>query len=331
MRPKAEEIVNQDLVGAETARHEEMPDDHIVILMALFDGADAVDHQLESYSAQSHGNWSLIVSDDGSTDSGPEQVRAFATNAGRDVTLLQGPRAGFACNFLHLLTAAGPHIPFAALSDQDDVWLPGKLARALQHLADVAPGQPALYAGRTVICDNDLRPLRRSPKFTLPPSFPNALVQSIGGGNTMVLNRAALDLAQETARHARGVVAHDWWLYQIVSGAGGRVIYDPEPMVLYRQHGSNLIGANDRALASVSRLAQLLGGRFRDWNTANLAALEASSHWLTPEARAILAQFRRTRDGPARDRLAALRAAGLYRQTAKGNLALKLAALLNRI
>ena len=40
------------------------------------------------------------------------------------------------------------------------------------------------------------------------------------------------------------MVAHDWWAYQLVSGAGGTVIYDPEPFVAYRQHAGNLIGGN---------------------------------------------------------------------------------------
>lgn len=333
MTSNTKETVNQRLFGtaASPGILSDAGADHVVILMALYNGRADLDSQLESYRAQSHRNWSLIVSDDGSLDDGPDRIRDFAARTDRDVTLLRGPGQGFARNFLELLVAAGPHVPFAALSDQDDVWLPEKLGRALRQLANVPDGQPALYAGRTVICDQDLKPLRRSPEFALPPSFRNALVQSIGGGNTMVLNRAALDLAQETARYAEGIVAHDWWLYQIVSGAGGRVIYDPEPLVLYRQHDRNLIGANDTMRASLHRLAQVMRGRFRDWNTANSTALDAAAHWLTPEARDTLARFRDLRSHPVRRRLAALRDIGLYRQTARGNIALKLAALFNRI
>ena len=58
----------------------------------------------------------------------------------------------------------------------------------------------------------------------------------------MLFNAAAKGLFE--AAPGLEVVAHDWWAYQLVSGAGGAVVYDPEPMVGYRQHGRNLIGGN---------------------------------------------------------------------------------------
>lgn len=329
----AKDFVNQTMAALPRGQARVQPagTSHVAVLMAVKDGGATLDDQLASFAAQSHADWSLIVSDDGSRDDGLARVRRFSADSGRPAAILQGPRQGFAQNFLHLLRAAGPTVPFVALSDQDDVWLPGKLSRALERLSALPEGQPALYAGRTVICDATLRPLRRSLAFELPPSFENALVQSIGGGNTMVLNRAALDVVQATLHHARGIAAHDWWLYQIVTGAGGRVVYDTEPMVLYRQHGGNLIGANDTIFASAVRVAQVLKGRFRRWNTANVAALEASRHWLTPEARQTLAAFRQVRGGSMGTRLDALRRAGLYRQTRRGNIALTVAAALNRL
>lgn len=333
MTPKAEEIVNQALADRAPGHRDESPlcGDHVAILMAICNGAPNLGDQLSSFLAQGHRNWSLIVSDDGSRDAGPDMVRDFARRSGHAVSMMRGPGRGFAANFLGLIRAAGPLVPYAAFSDQDDVWLPGKLSRALSRLSGLPADRPALYAARTVIADAGLRPVRLSPLFQLPPAFANALVQNIGGGNTMMLNRAALDLAQETLRHAGGVVAHDWWLYQIVSGAGGHVVYDPEPALLYRQHDGNLIGANDTAGAAFFRLAQLLQGRFRHWNDANIAALEASRHWLTPEARKSLTAFRRLRGGTPASRLRALRGLGLYRQTRRGALALHLAAMLDRV
>jgi len=307
-------------------------EDRVAVLLALYNGAAMVQDQLASIAFQSHRNWALIVSDDGSSDDGPARVRAFArADPAHDVTLVAGPRAGFAANFLWLLRAAGPSVPFAALSDQDDVWLPEKLARALAALARVPPGRPALYGGRTTICDADLRPLRPSPLFRRPPGFGNALVQSIAGGNTMVLNRAALDLAQAASRRTGHITAHDWWLYQLVSGAGGTVIYDPEPMTLYRQHGRNAIGAGDTLAASATRIWQVLNGRFRGWNEANLSALAAARPWLTPSAQEQLAAFARARTGPLRARLRALRRSGASRQTRRGHAALYLAAALGRL
>ena len=333
MTRNADQIVNQALARAEMkgCREAGTQDDHVAVLMGLFNGAANLPEQLNSISWQTHENWSLIVSDDGSCDRGPTLVQKFAEQTTKSVTSINGPRRGFAQNFLHLLTTAGPIVPFAALSDQDDVWLPEKLERAIAMLQTVPKERPALYAGRTVICDAELRPLRRSPLFGLPPGFPNALVQCIGGGNTMVLNRAALDLVQDTARHAVGIVAHDWWIYQIVSGSGGLVIYDTTPMVLYRQHGSNIIGANDSLLASMKRMLKVFSGRYRMWNDANISALDSSAHWLTPEARETLAKFKEARNGPPHSRLRALRESGVYRQTRRGNHALSFGALIGKL
>lgn len=332
MNRNSEEIVNHDgTEGLPKGGIGTVTPDHVAILLALYNGSATLQAQLDSLAEQSHGNWSLIVSDDGSSDRGPEIAQIFAAHRPGRVTVVAGPRSGFAQNFLSLVCCAGPHVSYAALSDQDDVWLRGKLARALERLATVPEGRPALYAGRTIICDASLRPLRLSPRWRVTPGFRNALVQSIAGGNTMVLNRAALDLVQETARHATGVIAHDWWIYQIVTGAGGDVLYDPEPQVLYRQHGQNLIGANDTAIARLARLRQVMAGRLRAWNSANIAALERSNHWLTPQARATLAIFRATRGGTCANRLTALRRSGVHRQTAGGNTALAVAAALDRL
>lgn len=304
----------------------------VTILLALHNGAHSLRPQLQSYCDQTYGNWRLIVSDDGSDDGGPDIVRDFAAQAsGRTVALIAGPQRGFGQNFLHLLRAAGPDTAHVALSDQDDVWLPQKIARGIAHLSAVPAGVPALYGSRTWICDRDLNRRHLSSLFRRPPGFRNALMQCIAGGNTMMLNRAALDLVQAAAAEAGQIVSHDWWLYQIVSGAGGQVIYDAQPTVLYRQHGANLIGANRSPAARLRRLSAVLRGGLRDWNAINLRALGASAHRLTAENRALLEEFARLRAQPARGRLTLMRRTGLYRQSRASQAALLLAAPLGLI
>lgn len=304
----------------------------VAILLGLYNGAARLEEQLDSYVAQSHADWTLIVSDDGSTDRSQDLVAAFAArHPDHKVLRREGPKMGFALNFVSLLRAAGPEAPFAALSDQDDVWLPDKLARAVAALDTLPPGRPGLYCSRSLICNADLQQRRPSRPLTRPPGFCNALVQNIAAGNTMVLNRAALDLVQAAAAEIREIVAHDWWVYQLVTGAGGTVLHDQEPSLLYRQHGHNLIGANDTTLASLFRLKLVFEGRFRDWNSVNIAALQSSAHRLTAENRQRLARFARARRRPVLARLNDLRRAGVYRQTRRGNFALWLAALMGKL
>ncbi len=306
--------------------------EHVCILLALFNGARTLGKQLESIANQTHKDWSLIVSDDGSGDDWLDIVADFSTRHAPNRTWVQpGPRRGSAQNFLSLARSAGPMVPFVAFCDQDDAWLPCKLSRALAFLATVPDGRPGLYCGRTAVCDDDLRPLRMSPHFRRPASFANALVQNIGGGNTMVLNRAALDLVQDTADLASEVAAHDWWVYQLISGAGGLVHYDSSPTVLYRQHDANLVGANDTLSAGLHRAIQLLKGRFRAWNTQNTTALRRAGHWLTDDARRTLSTFCAAREGSLITRLAHLRRSKVYRQRTRGTVALWAASILNRL
>jgi glycosyltransferase involved in cell wall biosynthesis len=331
MTRNLKEFVNQQTSFQDASHTGTFEADHVVILMALFNGADTLPEQLESIAKQSHPDWSLIVSDDGSTDDWFDLMQAFAAEHSGKTWIAYGPGKGSACNFLELIRLAGPLVPYAALCDQDDVWLPPKISRALYKLRDIPPQTPALFVSPTFICDAELTPMRRSKKFARPPEFANALVQSIGGGNTMVLNRAALDLVQETARHAKDVPAHDWWIYQIVSGAGGIVCYDHMPLVLYRQHGRNQVGANDTVWASLRRLMKLLQGRYRQWNAANATALDACNHWLTPKARDTLQQFQLAREARLPGRLLAMKKAGVFRQTTRGQIALWCAVLLKRL
>ncbi len=307
-------------------------EDHVCVLMGLRNGAKTLAEQLDSIAAQSHRDWSLIVSDDGSTDDWMPIVSGFAeASAPGQTWVTRGPRKGYAQNFLALACHAGPLVPYAAFCDQDDVWLKYKLARALSLLKAVPDGVPALYAGRTMVCDNELRQLRPSLLFKRPPCFGNALVQSIGGGNTMVLNRAALDILQDSAPRAAGIVSHDWWAYQLITGAGGTICYDQTPTVLYRQHAQNLIGANDTLFASLERMRRVVRGQFRQWNEANLAALIRARPWLTEEAKTTLDHFVLARNGSLRQRLRALRCSGVNRQRKRGTIALWFAALLNKL
>src|SRR5258705_10481413 len=81
-------------------------------------------------------------------------------------------------------------------------------------------------------------PIGFSPLFVRAPTFQNALVQNIGGGNTMVFNRAGrLGLRATPADVA--MVSHNWWAYQAVTGIGGTRHYDPWPSLRYRPNRPN--------------------------------------------------------------------------------------------
>jgi hypothetical protein len=201
--------------------------------------------------------------------------------------------------------------------------------------ADAAPdAPPAVYASRSIHADAELRPRGPSTLHPRPPSFANALVQNVLGGNTIVMNPAATRLVAATSPAALagdGVPFHDWWVYLVATGAGARVVNDPEPGLLYRQHDTNVLGAHAGLGGATARISTVLGGTWRGWIDRNLVAL-AEVDRLAPGPRATFRAFTALRRDPSpRRRLAGLRALGIHRQTAAGNALMVTLALAARL
>jgi glycosyltransferase involved in cell wall biosynthesis len=305
---------------------------HVAILMATYNGAEFLPQQLDSLAAQTHENWRLWVSDDGSADATLDILRRYQEAWGQDkLRLLAGPGRGFQANFLSLTARPDISADYFAWSDQDDVWLPEKLARALERLDPLGFERPALYCGRTIYIDRQGREIGRSALMNhRPPSFANALMQCICGANTMVFNPATRSLI--AVRPDLAVATHDGWTYQLVCGCGGLVLYDPEPMVRYRQHGLNIIGQNRSLAARWSRVKRLFSGDLKRYIEINLEALYQAASRLTPENRLCLenlVELRRPRSPFQRLRL--FRKGGFCRQSRLEQAAIYMAVLLNRV
>lgn len=260
--------------------------DRVTVAMCTYNGAQYLDEQLQSLLDQTHKDWDLWVSDDGSTDATLAKLDAFADRCtGRhSVTIVKGPQRGASENFLSLLHH--PDLPtrgLVALSDQDDIWHPHKLARAVDK---VAPTEgPVLYGAQSIHKDKDGRTKGRSRSTGRQPTFANALAQNVISGHSSVLNPAALAIVR---RAPTDLPHHDWWIYQLIANSGGTIIRDTETVLTYRQHDSNVMGAHNGLRASILRYWQVFNGTYGEWVSANLTALRAMSNDLTPAARDLL-------------------------------------------
>jgi glycosyltransferase involved in cell wall biosynthesis len=303
----------------------------IAILLCTYHGQHYLAEQLDSFAAQSHPNWEVWASDDGSEDDTHAILEAYQQKWPADrLSIHFGPAEGFAANFLSLTCKASIEADYYAYSDQDDVWETDKLERAVRWLETVSPNIPALYCSRTRLVDAENNVIGLSPLFSKPPSFANALMQNIGGGNTMVFNNAARALLREAGEDTP-VITHDWWAYMLVTGCGGKVFYDSYPSLRYRQHDGNLVGMNTTWAARFKRMRMLWEGRFRSWNDSNIAGLRKLQHKLTPENRETLDRFANARQMSLIPRLIHLKRSGIYRQTLFGNLGLIAAAIFGKI
>ncbi|MCR9138506.1 MAG: glycosyltransferase [Alphaproteobacteria bacterium] len=302
----------------------------LTVLLATWNGARHLDDQIQSIAAQDWERIDIIASDDGSSDDTRSILQGWSSKwtMGR-FDISDGPGRGVTENFRSLVINAPIDSDFYGFCDQDDIWLPEKTRQSVAALTG-EPGQPALYCARTLIAGADGTVNAQSPLYKHPPSFSNALVQNIGGGNTMILNQAGFHLLQKAARRTT-FVSHDWFTYMIVSGAGGHVVCSPDPHVLYRQHDANVVGSNMGMRARVSRLHQVLLGRFNNWNTINLDALDRCRDFLERPAIEVIDRFALARKGTVWRRVYWLRKSGTYRQTIGGQVSLYIACLLNKI
>lgn len=219
---------------------------------------------------------------------------------------------------------------YYGFSDQDDFWHRDKVERALDWLGAQPSECPALFCSRTRIVDSSGNVTGYSPLFRRAPSFANSLVQSIAGGNTMIMNRSARELILSAGADVK-VPSHDWWSYILVCGAGGNVRYDHMAKIDYRQHDSNQVGSNSGMIARLRRIKMLKEGRFKQWSEQHVCALQSTQELLTSENQRIFQLFQEARTGAFPQNIYAFIKSGMYRQTIAGNVGLAGAVLLRQI
>ena len=303
----------------------------VTILMACCNGARFLPEQLASLAVQRGVDWRLIAGDDGSTDGTRQLLEAFAAQWPGRVTVVDGPQQGASAHFLWLIGRAGmgqAGIGALAFADQDDVWLPTKLAEALREL-NKCGSDSALFVSRGALWRGDgAGSAMKVPQ--VQPGFRHALVQNIGPGHAMVVNAAAAEVLKRMVAAGAQPFWHDWWVYQMVTGLGGQVLLGREVQVLYRQHGANLVGQVQGPAGAQRRMRRAASGQARQEMTAQVAALQVARSEMTEEARAVLDGFA----GAAPKGIAralALWRFGLHRQGAFGREAVALAGLLGAL
>ncbi len=302
-----------------------LADDIVAVLLSTFNGERYLPEQLASLTAQTHANWLLYWRDDGSSDGTRQQMEKFVAGQGegRCIRAPENERMRATGSFLALLhLAIGGKARLFAFADQDDFWLPEKLAHGVSALAEIPAHRPALYFCARKLVDERLNPVGQVLAPRRPPGFPTALTQNLAPGCCMMLNRAAAELI-DTTRVPEGTW-HDWWAYLVVAANGGTVIAGNTPDILYRQHNHNLIGEPlgfwQRTLGAARR------GRspFMTLFWRQIEALRSGPRALPEQTQATLTTIEGARRGGLLARLKVLTLPGFARQTWAENLLFRL-------
>jgi len=229
-------------------------------LLAAHNGLRWIAEQVESIRAQEGVDVSILASDDASADGTYEYLTSTP-----GVTLLRqrGPYGSAGRNYFHLLSCAdfSGH-DFLAFADQDDIWYPWKLTRAMNCLE--REGCEGYSANVTAFWEDGRETLvdKSHPQREL-----DFLFEGPGPGCTYVMSIRLARQIQGVLRSdpsvAEEVSLHDWFAYAWARSHGFAWFIDKEPVMRYRQHGGNHLGVNIGPRAMNNRIERVKSGWYR--------------------------------------------------------------------
>ena len=209
-----------------------MSDKKVAVLLSTYNGEKYVGAQIHSILTQSYKNIVLVVRDDGSSDKTVKIVKEYMENYS-NIKLVEGKNLGFIKSFFELLKLE--QADYYAFADQDDVWLPDKIALAVESLNKLDDSKPNMAFSNSDYYDVDMKLIKEGEKGKTF-SFTNSLYECVTQGKTMVINQKTKDTVLDYMPER--VFFHDWWVYMICSGMGN-VAYDDVTTVKYRRDGKN--------------------------------------------------------------------------------------------
>ena len=222
---------------------------HVSILLATFNGESFLRDQLDSLLNQTYTDWKLFIHDDGSTDGSMAILNEYQHKYPSKIfIILDSKTFGSAKNnFFHLLDTVESDLYF--FCDQDDYWFPDKLEIMIDSFYPfINSSLPVLIYSDAVISDSKLNQISpslltfqrtRHLSLFLRRSLP---FRNTITGCTMCINHNAKLLSLFSTQYA---VMHDWWIALIVSINNGIFIFHDVPLLHYRQHENNTIGASN--------------------------------------------------------------------------------------
>ena len=249
--------------------------DSVTILLAAYESERYIGALLDSVFAQGAADFSVLARDDSSSDATFEILQDYAAREGRLTARRSERPSGCAQNNFFRLLLECEDSDYIMFADDDDFWLPDKVELTLARMkaleSERGADAPLLVHGDASVADGRLNVTAPSlfayeglsPERT---SLRCLLAQNNVTGCTVMINRALRALVP---RQPESSVMHDWWL-ALCASAFGAISVIRRPLLLYRQHGGNEVGAYDaadmaasaRRLADSRRSARIYGAMF---------------------------------------------------------------------
>lgn len=216
----------------------------VCILMSTYNGMLYLREQVDSLLKQKNVSMKIYVRDDGSSDGTQNVLEEYAKKYGGKLIWYQGENIGPAKSFLDLIYHA-PDAEYYAFCDQDDVWEENKLSAAVEKMQSERE-YPCLYFSNVKLVDSHLSQFGISKIDEKKINLKRLLFHNIAIGCTIVFNKKLLSYLKEYIPNY--IWMHDWWVFQVCLAINGKIIFDKEPHILYRQHDNNCLGIRERKI-----------------------------------------------------------------------------------
>ena len=219
-------------------------EEKVAILLATYNGIRFLPELMTSIQEQTYDKWELYIRDDSSSDGTRDLLKTYEEKDGRIHVTYGEEQFGASKNFAFLINAVSCE-DYVMFCDQDDVWLPQKIEKTLYEMkrkeSSAYVDIPRIvFSGKQLVNENiqEISAYKYRQKQNI--SFHDILIQNPIYGCTMMINKAALKLAQPLPEYA---YLHDYYL-ALLTSAYGEITFIDEPLILYRQHENNVTGGN---------------------------------------------------------------------------------------
>ncbi|WP_139685730.1 glycosyltransferase [Vibrio tasmaniensis] len=231
----------------------------VCVLCAVYNGEEYLHEQLTSILKQKEVELDIFLSVDKSTDSSLNILKGFERGNSNIIILPYGETYGSAGqNFFRLFRDVDfEDYDYISLSDQDDIWLPDKL---ITSISEMKKNSSNAYSGNVMaFWENGKTKLI---KKNAPQVSYDHLFESSGPGCSFVLDKqlsiAIKNNLIENSLGSKKLWMHDWFIYSFARTQGYKWYIGARPLMLYRQHDANVVGASSGMAARILRAKVIL-------------------------------------------------------------------------
>jgi len=240
------------------------------ILLATYNGEKYLEAFLQSLYKQSYNNFDIIVRDDGSVDNSLNILKSYMDKLNIIFIKDKLMNIGIIKNYNKILEYIEKNnyenILFA---DQDDIWFPNKVEIMIEQMSLYTQKYncPLLIHCNAIITDENLNPIQQFINIHKEYNLNQMIFHPIVQMASVIINKKLL---QEIYHLPSDIFMHDYYI-SIVNEIIGKRIFLDESLMYYRQHDSNLLGANNK---TIDKLKKIFSRNYMLLSTKQIFTLE---------------------------------------------------------